>query len=240
MGGVIMNRLKIRTFGEFSISTDNACVCDSDNRSMKLWSLLAYIIYHRNNTIKANELQTLMWSDNERELNSPGALKTLLYRVRAELDNLWDGAGKQLILYRSNGYVWNEEFAVEADYDEYDRLEKVLSQNDGDFLENSLALLRLYRGEFLSRLNSELWIIPVSTYYHNSYITHLVNVLPLLYENQRYDDILEFCRVASSMDPFDENIHCYWIRAYLELGEHKRAEEIYRSFTNCLSTEVTF
>ena len=233
-----MNDIKISTFGDFSISIDNKCVSDSDNRSKKLWSLLAYIIFHRNNTIKSNELQTLMWSDNERELNSPGALKTLLYRVRAELDKLWDGAGKQLILYRNNGYVWNENFPVETDFDEYDRLEKLIAQEDENFLEYSYALLRLYRGEFLSRLNSELWIMPIASYYHNSYITHLINVLPCLMEHQRYEDILEFCRVASSLEPFNETIFCYWMRAYIALGDHKRAVDVYRNLSDRLLSEL--
>ena len=99
-----MNNLKITMFGEFSIKAEGASVCDSDNRSKKVWSLLSYIIFHRNSTIKAGELQALLWSDDEREMNSPGALKTLLYRARADLDKLWEGAGKQLILYRNNGY----------------------------------------------------------------------------------------------------------------------------------------
>lgn len=225
-------------FGEFSIQIDGVCLSDSDNRSKKLWSLLAYIIFHRDNIIKSNELQALMWSDNERELNSPGALKTLLYRVRAELDKLWDGAGKQLILYRNNGYMWNDAFSVETDYNEYDRLEKLISQGDGDFIDNSYALLKLYQGEFLSRLNSELWVIPIATYYHNSYISHLIDVLPLLLEKQRYHDILDFCHIASALDPFNETIFCYWMQAYIALGEHKRAVEVYRALSDRLLTEL--
>lgn len=237
-GGEIVNSLKVNMFGAFSISMGDVSVCDTDNRSKKVWSLLAYIIYHRNGTIKAGELQSLLWSDNEREMNSPGALKTLLYRARAELDKLWDGAGKQLILYRNNGYMWNDSFEVEADYDEYGRLEKAIAQNDENFLANSLALLDLYQGEFLSRLNSELWVIPISTYYHNSYMSHLVDVLPLLLEEKRYGEILKFCSVASSLDPFDENIHCYWMRAYIAMGEHKKAVDIYRKLSDRLLSEL--
>ena len=85
-----MSSIKINTFGEFSISTDSTRVCDSDNRSKKVWVLLAYLIYHRDRVVKANELMSLLWCDNEREMNAPGALKTLFYRVRAELDKLWD------------------------------------------------------------------------------------------------------------------------------------------------------
>lgn len=233
-----MNNLKVNMFGAFSINAGDVCVCDTDNRSKKVWSLLAYIIFHRNSTLKASALQALLWSDNEREMNSPGALKTLLYRARAELDKLWDGAGKQLILYRNNGYSWNNDFAVETDYDEYDRLEKLISQKDEKMLEYSVALLELYQGEFLARLNSELWVMPLSTYYHNSYISHLADVLPLLLEEKRYDEMISFCGVASSLDPFDENIHCYWMRAYIAMGEHKKAVEVYRKLSDRLLSEL--
>ncbi len=233
-----MNNLKINMFGAFSINAGDVCVSDTDNRSKKVWSLLAYIIFHRNSTIKAGELQNLLWSDNERELNSPGALKTLLYRARAELDKLWDGAGKQLILYRNNGYSWNNDFLVETDCDEYDRLDKMISQGGEDVIENTVSLLRLYKGEFLARFNSELWVIPIATYYHNNYMSHLNNVLPLLLEDKRYDEVLEFCRTAAMLDPFDENVHCYWMRAYIATGEHKKAVEIYRKLSDRLLSEL--
>lgn len=233
-----MSKLRVETFGEFSISTENARVCDSDNRSKKVWVLLAYIIYHRNRVVKNNELMELLWSENERELNSPGALKTLFYRVRAELDKLWDGAGKQLILYRNNGYIWNDEFPIETDYEAVDKLDKKISLSDGDTLEDSIELLRLYQGEFLSRFASELWIIPITTYYHNVYTSHLLNVLPLLLERGCHDEIVEFCRVAAALDPFNENVHCYWMRAHIAAGEHKRAVEIYRKLSDRLLSEL--
>lgn len=235
-----MSSIKINTFGEFSISTDSTRVCDSDNRSKKVWVLLAYLIYHRDRVVKANELMSLLWSDNEREMNSPGALKTLFYRVRAELDKLWDGAGKQLILYRNNGYIWNEEFPIESDYEQFDALTKKIAQSHhgADTIEDSVSLLRLYGGEFLSRFSSELWVIPIATYYHNVYISHLLSVLPELLECKRYDEISEFCRVAESLDPFNEEIICYWMRAYIAQGEHKRAVEIYRKLSDRLLSEL--
>ena len=48
-----MSNLKVKMFGDFSISKGDVTVSDTDNRSKKVWSLLAYIIYHRNTTIKA-------------------------------------------------------------------------------------------------------------------------------------------------------------------------------------------
>lgn len=233
-----MKNIKVTTFGEFAISTDDARISDSDNRSKKVWTLLAYLIYNRNRTVKANELSDILYNDSDSDKGSPSALKTLFYRVRTELDKLWVGAGKELILYRNGGYVWNGDCLVEADYEKLESLDKKIRESDTDDLDDSILLLGIYQGGFLSRLSSELWIMPLATFYHNVYITHLLDALPKLLERTQYEKACEFCRTASLMDPFNEEIHCYWMQAHIALGEHKRAVDIYRKLSDRLLAEL--
>ncbi len=233
-----MNELKINMFGEFSISTDSVSVGDSDNRSKKPWLLLAYLLYHRKRVVKTGELLDLLWTEDERELNSASALKTLFYRLRAELDKLWDGAGKQLILYRNYGYIWNEEYPVQIDFEQFNSLCVKMSNSEEDDLEDIIQLLSLYKGGFLSRLSSELWVIPISTYYHNIYISKLLEALPMLLERERYQDVINFCRVAAAIEPFHEGIHCYWMRSLIAIKEHKKAVEVYRKLSDRLLSEL--
>ena len=233
-----MKNIKVTTFGEFAISADDARISDSDNRSKKVWMLLAYLIYNRNRTVKANELSDILYNDSDSDKGSPSALKTLFYRVRTELDKLWVGAGKELILYRNGGYVWNGDCLVEADYEKLESLDKRIRESDTDDLDDSILLLGIYQGGFLSRLSSELWIMPLATFYHNVYITHLLNALPKLLERMQYEKVCEFCRTASLMDPFNEEIHCYWMQAHIALGEHKRAVDIYRKLSDRLLAEL--
>ena len=42
-----MEPIQVCMLGEFSLSTETQQLCDSDNRSRKVWTLLAYLIYHR-------------------------------------------------------------------------------------------------------------------------------------------------------------------------------------------------
>jgi len=233
-----LKNIKVTTFGEFAISAGDARISDSDNRSKKVWMLLAYLIYNRNRTVKANELSDILYNDSDSDKGSPSALKTLFYRVRTELDKLWVGAGKELILYRNGGYVWNGDCLVETDYEKLETLDKRIRESDTDDLDDSILLLGIYQGGFLSRLSSELWIMPLATFYHNVYITHLLNALPKLLERMQYEKVCEFCRTASLMDPFNEEIHCYWMQAHIALGEHKRAVDIYRKLSDRLLAEL--
>ena len=54
--------------------------------------------------------------------------------------------------------------------------------DDAHRLEYDLAALDLYRGDFLPKLSSESWVIPISAYYHNLYLQTVSEPLDLLEE----------------------------------------------------------
>ena len=100
-----MNAIQVRMLGEFSISTQSQQLCDSDNRSRKVWILLAYLIYHRNRVVTQDELMSLLWDDASTSANPSGAIKTIFHRARITLDRLWPRAGHELIRKQSGGYI---------------------------------------------------------------------------------------------------------------------------------------
>ena len=54
---------QVRMLGTFSIRKGDQEINDGDNRSRKIWLLLAYMIYCRTRTISQDELVNLLWSD---------------------------------------------------------------------------------------------------------------------------------------------------------------------------------
>ena len=50
----------VQMFGTFSLSAGDAQIDDSTNRSLKVWLLLAYLIYHRNRVVTQEELVDLL------------------------------------------------------------------------------------------------------------------------------------------------------------------------------------
>ena len=233
-----MSKMTVKMFGDFTITYHGVTVSDSDNRSKKLWLLLAYLLYSRNRLLKQNELIELLWSENERGANPTGALKTLFYRLRCELDKLFDGAGKQLIVSRNNGYIWNNAFEVELDCESFDELGKVISERGDDAIEETVEMLRLHGGEYLSRLKDEFWVMPIATYYHNEYIMHCLRIFPILLDTGRFEDVIEFCKTAAAIEPFHDGIAGYYMRAYIGMGKQDRAVEIYQKYSDRLLSEL--
>lgn len=230
-----MNKLHINMLGEFSISETNYNISNTNNRSRKVWSLIAYLVYHRGNVIKQNELISRLWGENQVGNNPSGALKTLLYRARAELDNLWDGAGKQLILSSGDGYCWNDAFEVFIDCEEFEQL---ALENSSLSLDEQVNLLMLYQGDFLEKMSSELWVMPIASYYHNLFIRSLQRIVPQMIEAQRFNEALRFCSIASRIEPYNEEIHCLYMQTYLAYGKQKKAIDIYEALSARLLSDL--
>ena len=230
-----MKRLQVCMLGDFSISETNRDISNTGNRSRKVWSLIAYLLYHRGNVIRQSELIDRLWGDNQSSLNPGGALKTLLYRARAELDDLWDGAGKQLILSCGDGYCWNNDVEVFLDYEAFEQL----GDEDSDMsLDEKVERMALYQGDFLEKMNSELWVLPIAAYYHNQFISSLLSIVPEMIEAGRCNEALRFCSVASKLEPYNEEVHCLYMRAYLACGQQKKAIDVYDALSERLLSDL--
>lgn len=231
-----MEALYVQMLGDFVISTRSVQISDRDNRSRKLWVLLAYLIYHRRRTVTREELVRLLWNEEEKGKNPAGALKTAFHRIRSMLDMLWPKAGRELILYKNGGYMWNPGVSISVDIDEFDRLCSVISSGkDPDRQE--FEVLQSYKGDFLAKMSSEVWVIPIAAYYHNSYLRCLLKLLPQLLEQEKCSEAAGLCRAAAMVEPYDEEIHGYLMRALLGMGDQKGAAKIYEQFSERLNSD---
>ena len=66
--------VRVRMLGNFSIQSGGQEISDSDNRSRKVWLLLAYMIYCRDRPVSQEELVGLLWGEEEGSSNPLNAL----------------------------------------------------------------------------------------------------------------------------------------------------------------------
>lgn len=142
--------LKVNMLGGLSIQSGGAEINDSDNRSRKVWLLLAYMIYCRKRPVTQEELVRLLWDDGDNVTNPANALKTMFHRVRTTLDRLGDSAGHILIVRQGGSYAWNCKVPLTLDVEEFDELCQAASDatRPKERLERYLKALELYNGDF--------------------------------------------------------------------------------------------
>lgn len=228
--------VSVRMLGEFSVRQGGREISDNDNRSWKIWLLLAYVIYSHDRVVSPEEMVALLWGPEARGANPLNALKTMLYRVRACLDQLGDNAGHRLILRKDGGYAWNNDVPFTLDVEEFDRLCR--AGNDTRDPEERLALwmraLPLYRGRFLAKLSSEPWVVPIAAYFHDVYVRTVLDTLPLLQRRERWADAARLCTWAVEVEPYREELYRCLMTALIRSGDQRAAAEAYEKMSERL------
>ena len=235
-GGFLLNRLFICMLGEFSLRFGENTISDNHNRAKKVWQLLAYLICQKERNVPRHELIQLLWGDDSSSGNPENTLKITFHRARALLDQLWPTAGHDLILRQDGCYKWNTEIPAEIDFEQFE----ALSHREGseeECLQGMLSALSLYQGDFLPKLSSEPWIIPISTHFHNLYIQTILAVCPLLSARGRHQDAIDICRHAILLEPYHEPLHQQLMRSLLDMGDQKGAIAVYDTLSQRLFSD---
>lgn len=222
----------VNMLGQFSISINEKSINAQSNQSKKPWSLLEYLITYRKREISSNELIDLIWGDEESS-NPGGALKTLLFRSRKLLTPL-DYPSHELIIQHRGSYAWNPDITTIVDADQFEELcargnDEV---NEREQLNYFLRALDLYKGDFLPKSEWASWVIPLSTYYHSLYQQCAHKTIILLETNDDWTGVIDLCKKAITIEPFDEEFHYHLIYALYKNNDQHGALEHYAHTVN--------
>lgn len=222
-----MEPIRISMLGEFSIETETVSISDENKRTRKMWGLLAYLICSRKTRISQKKLLELLYGDDPDSVNPENALRIMTHRLRTLLDQLWSGAGKELILHKNGSYCWNPDAPIFLDCEEFD----ILCTNPGkeEMLPRYLEAIALYKGEFLPRHSDEGWVIPIAAHYHNAFLEISQTAARLLMERDRNQEAVQVCRRAVEVEPYHEPLYQLLMKALANLGDAKGAANVYEN-----------
>lgn len=232
-----MTPIQVTMLGEFSLSCGGQTITGQASRSRNGWLLLAYFLCHQNRSIPQEELIGLLYGNEPQGANPGNALKTALHRVRALLEPLWPGAGRELIVRQGVGYRWNPECPARLDIHEFDRLCQAADDPGQEGPDGYLRALELYRGEFLGGLSSEPWVLPLAAYFHNQAIHAAQRAIPMLADRGRAEEAEALCRRMLVLEPYHEALHSRLMRLLLDQGKHREAAALYESLSQRLFDE---
>lgn len=227
--------LSVFLLGGFTLKAGSTVLTDDNNRSLKLWSVLAYLLLHRDRSVTQSELIERFWPEDNSN-NPLSALKTLLYRIRAMLEPLFP-PDFQPILAKRGAYAWNPSVVCQLDTDQFEELcrqgaEDELSEEDR--LKQYRQIMDIYRGDLLPKLNDQLWLTSLMVGYRTQYLSAAKEFAALLESKGCFEEMYQVCRQAGQRDPLDEGLYILTIRALLHQGKDTAALSYYEKATNQL------
>lgn len=231
-----MQPLEVQLMGGFSIRAGGQDACGQVGRAHQVWAILAALLLERGRSVPMEELADRLW--REPPPNMPNSLKAVLHRTRARLDGLWEGAGRELILFREGGYAWNDQVPVSVDFEQFRALcleaEKDLSQEER--VEMELQALALYKGGFLPPLRELPWAETIAAQCRGLYVSHLLLALPVLEKQERWEEICALCQDAEAWEPYLMEVYRTHMAALIRRKDPAEAIVLYEEARETLLT----
>lgn len=228
--------LQVQMLGQFTLRYGDRTISDSDDRSRRVWSLLAYMLYNHSRSFAQEELIHLYWSNNEKSADPGNALKSIFHRIRTALDKLQPGLGRLLIRRKAGRYFWNNAMPLSLDIEDFEaHFHAAEAAGDDDVrLAEYQAALALYAGDPLPRMTDEIWTIPIVAYYHSLYTRAAAGAIELLEKQERTAEAVALCRRAIHIEPYQEDLYEHLMRGLLRTGDMKGAMSVYEEMSEQL------
>lgn len=228
--------LQVQMLGQFTLRYGDRTISDSDDRSRRVWSLLAYMLYNHSRSFAQEELIHLYWSNGEKSADPGNALKSIFHRIRTALDKLQPGLGRLLIRRKAGRYFWNNVMPLSLDIEDFEaHFHAAEAAGDDDVrLAEYQAALALYAGDPLPRMTDEIWTIPIVAYYHSLYTRAAAGAIELLEKQERTAEAVALCRRAIHIEPYQEDLYEHLMRGLLRTGDMKGAMSVYEEMSEQL------
>ncbi|MCL2677969.1 MAG: hypothetical protein FWE85_02825 [Clostridiales bacterium] len=230
----------IQMLGGFAISQGSKTLSHSVGRTKQIWTLIEYLLFNTNTDVSQEKLIEVLWPRDD--INNPqNALKNLAYRARLLLTECF-GEEYSFIISKGNTYSWNRELPQTLDVKELESAYALASGKNElsaeEKIEQHLRAIALYKGDFLPNSAVEAWVIPLTAYFRQIYMSCVIEAEVLLAAQGRHKEIINICADAIARDPFEEVVHEKIIRAYIAVGDTHKALDHYNYVTNLFYREL--
>ncbi|MDO4546793.1 MAG: BTAD domain-containing putative transcriptional regulator [Clostridia bacterium] len=231
------NEIFIKVLGKFSLVVNDTRVEDILKKSKKGSSLVWCLLLHRGEKVFNNNILDMLWI-NDGSANPESALKTLVSRTRALLNNLYPDLGSCIVSERG-GYRWRCLDNMTVDLYE---LQDVFAAIDAIPRDSKKAedkkkrvllynrVLELYKGDLLDTEEQD-WSLSKAIAIHNEYLEKVYDCVEFNLQAVNYDEIIRVCRTALEVDAFDEKLHLELMNALTKSNRNNEAMLQYKHVT---------
>lgn len=230
-----MERLYANLLGSFALYREpgGPIISEEKSTSKILWTFLQYLLVFHHKEVSQEELIDVLWGDSP-SANPANTLKTMLHRSRLLLEELGFSDGKQVLLYRRGIYSWAPDLELILDIEQFDTLYTAAERS----LDDRLSAIQIYKGDFLPKAAGTPWAISLRTYYHGRYLKLCRDMASALLQRRHFDQVIEVCKKAILVDPYDESCHLMLMKALDAIGEQQSALQHYNEMADLFMTQL--
>ena len=229
--------LKVHTFGSLEITYGDTPILLGKHSVTKAMKLLIILINSGSQGIARNKLLSLLF-ENEELSNAANSLRVTSHRLKKTLIEV-GFPEHEYITTKGGFYYWDCPMKVYVDAREFEKL--IAKAKNAETIPEKIDLLEraleLYKGEFLSKMSTEEWVIIESLRLKNMYTEAMKEVCDYLMQARDYEEVLRLVEHACNIYPFDE-WQSVQMDCYIAMNRYKDAMQVYEKTAKFLLEEL--
>ena len=217
-------QIRIQLMKNFAIYIDEIKVDQLVEKSRKGVALMEILILSRGQSVSNFRLMSALWSE-EKSSNPENALKTLVSRMRALLNQLMPDLGGCIVAERGS-YSWKCLPGMTVDVYEIEEILSALESGKEDGQDRDKLferLMNLYGGDLLLDSDQNEWALAQATALHNRYLEAVYGYLEDLKQREDYDSVINVCRRALEVNNLDDRLHMDLMSALIKTERSNEA-----------------
>ncbi len=234
MGG---STLKVSMFGGFRLNYEGQDISFERNTATKTNQLMQILLLAGKEGIKREHLMAMLFGRDELT-NPANSLRATVFRLRKLLaeTNLPED---DYIHIKKGIYTWTSAIPYELDVNRFFNLRDAVAEEKDSEKAQQLRreALDLYRGELLPSISMEEWVIVKSVAVKEVYTVFLTDFVEKDFEEERYDDALQYLKTAVKLYPF-QDWQSYQVQGLMELGRMEEAMQVYENTSKLYFEEL--
>jgi len=229
-----MPTLHLRLLGDFSLIYDDRQVTSLN--TMRMQSLLAYLVLHRDVPQQRQHLAFLFWPETT-EAQARNNLRQLLHQLRQALP-----AMEQFLSSDTHMLHWHPVTPFHLDVAAFEQTlalaDAATQRNDQHSLQTALAKAdSLYRGELLPGCYDE-WILPERDRLRQRHLQVLEQLLRLFEVQGDNVTAIRYAQRLLALDPLSENLYRRLMRLFALNNDRASALHVYHTCVTTLQREL--
>lgn len=207
-------KVYINFFGQMMIKTAYGTLNEDDINSNQMKKLIAYLVLNRNSLISVDILTAILWPQGNEEPYT--SLRGLVFRLRKIIKCIFPD--EDFIVAKNGAYAINKNFNLVVDAEQLSVISKynINSAAAKAYLDHACY-------PFMESISTDIWGLPVCTFYNTRLITYLYTAVNKMIEEKDYDDAIKYASKGLMIDHLSEELHLLIIDALVKKGCRKLA-----------------
>lgn len=215
-----LNNVQINFFGKLTITTFYGSIDEDEINSVQMCKLITYLTLNRKAFISTDILTTILWPQGTEDPYT--ALRGLVYRLKKILRPIFPD--ESLIVPNKGSYIINNHFTYSVDAEQLSVISKhnISTTAAKTFLDSHCQ-------PFMDILSSDIWGLPVCTFYNTRMITYTATATEKMLDENDLDNAVFYASKGLIIDPVSEELHNIIILALIRKGCRKIALNHYNN-----------